>query len=120
MGNPSELVTALEAEVGDRLRVVGEYSDEGYDIHYVRDDVRPKVEEMDVDRIHQELVLQGLGREHLEDLFDAGNLQCSVHRFDEMTACHFLQTETTGKYVSVDSDATIEFRSFVETCKEHL
>lgn len=120
MDSPSDLVAALEREVGDGLRVVADYSNEGYDLHYVRDDVRPRVEEMDTDRIHQELVLQGIGREHLEDLFDAGRLQCSVHRFDEMTACHFVRTEKTGGYVSFDSDADVEFNSFVETCERHL
>ena len=120
MGNSSNVVSTLRKEVGEQLRVVGEYDDEGYDLLYVRDDIRPAVEELDLERIHRELVLQGIGREHLEDLYEGGRLQCSVHRFDELTACHFVESETTGRYVSIDSDATVDFETFVETCRWNL
>lgn len=120
MNDPSGLVSALRAEVGDDLRVVAEYTDEGYDIHYVRDDIERRIEALDTDRIHQELILQGIGKEHLETLFDGGRLQCSVHRFDELTACHFVETESAGSYVSIESDATLQFRSFVQTCKQYM
>ena len=120
IADPSDLVTDLRDDVGDGLRVVGEYSAEGYELHYVREDVRPKVDEMNLDRIHRELVLQGVGREYLEDLFDAGSLQCSVHRFDELTAYHFVRTEQTGGYVSVDTNSPVRTGSLVETVGEYL
>ncbi|NHN57754.1 hypothetical protein G9466_01510 [Halorussus sp. JP-T4] len=102
------------------MRVVAGYTAEGYELHYVREDIRPRVEEMNTDRIHRELVLQGVGREYLEDLFDAGPLQCSVHRFEELTAYHFVRTEKTGGYVSADSDASVRLESLVETVGRHL
>ena len=120
MADPSDLVPDLRDDVGDGLRVVAEYTAEGYDLHYVRDDVRPKVDEMNLDRVHRELVLQGVGREYLEDLFDAGSLQCSVHRFDELTAYHFVRTEKTGGYVSVDTSAPVRMEPLVETVGRHL
>ncbi|WP_435179987.1 hypothetical protein [Halorussus sp. AFM4] len=120
IADPSDLVSDLRDDVGEGLRVVGEYSAEGYDLHYVREDVRPKVEEMNTDRVHRELVLQGVGREYLEDLFDAGSLQCSVHRFDELAAYHFVRDENTGGYVSVDTGATVRPGSLVETVGRYL
>jgi len=72
------------------------------------------------DAVHDELVLQGIGRGHLEDLFGAGELQCSMHRFEGLTAFHFTAAEFTGLFVSLDPDADIQLTSFTEACKRQL
>ena len=113
------LVDALRAEVGEALRVVATYDEDGYEAFYVREDAAPRVRDR-ADAVHEDLVLQGLGRGHLEDLFDAGPLQCSMHRFDELTAFHFATGEFEGLFVSVDSGADVPLASFAGTCKEFL
>ncbi|WP_235853511.1 hypothetical protein [Halosimplex salinum] len=113
------LVEALRDLAGDSIRVVATYDRDGYDPAYVRPDAEPRVE-VHAERVHDELVLQGLGRGHLEDLFGAGDLQCSVHRFDDLTAFHFAAAEFTGLFVSVDSDADLPLATFSETCKSHV
>jgi len=65
-------------------------------------------------------VLQGVGRGHLESLFRAGDLHCSVHRFDDLTAFHFLDSEYTGLFVSIDSDADVRLASFADTCRDFV
>ncbi|PSP46730.1 hypothetical protein BRC60_09615, partial [Halobacteriales archaeon QH_1_68_42] len=55
-----------------------------------------------------------------EDLFGAGDLQCSMHRFDELTAFHFAAAEHTGLFISLDSGADISLASFAEACKRHM
>ncbi|WP_248897868.1 hypothetical protein [Haloplanus halobius] len=114
-----EFVTALREDVDAGLRVVAEYDADGYDAFYVRDDIRPRLPDV-AEELHEDLVLQGIGRDRLEDLFSAGPLHCSVHRFEELTAFHFTAGEFTGLFVSVDSDAPIPLNSFASTCKSRL
>ena len=113
------LVDVLRGQAGEALRVVATYDREGYDAFYVRDDAAARVSER-ADAVHDELVLQGIGRDYLEDLFHAGDLQCSMHRFDELTAFHFAAEEYTGLFVSVDSEAEVELATFSETCERHI
>jgi len=113
------LVEALRELAGDSLRVVASYDRDGYEPMYVREGTRDRVQAR-AERVHDELVLQGLGRAHLEDLFGAGDLQCSIHRFDELTAFHFAAAEFTGLFVSVDSDVDLPLATFAETCKEFV
>jgi len=113
------LVEALRAIAEDALRVVATYDPDGYDPIYVASGAEDRVRSQG-ERVHEELVLQGLGRGHLEDLFAAGDLQCSVHRFDGLTAFHFPAAEFSGLFVSVDSEADLPLATFAETCKDHL
>jgi hypothetical protein len=113
------LLDSLRAQAGDSLRVVAAYDREGYDPVYVRDDLTTRMSAR-ADAVHDELVLQGIGRGHLEDLFRAGELQCSMHRFEEMTAFHFAAAEFTGLFVSLDSDADIGLATFAETCEGYI
>jgi hypothetical protein len=119
MSGGGGLVEKLQQQAGDALRVVAEYDRDGYEIRYVREDVGARLDER-ADAIHRNLVLEGISREHLEDLFDAGALHCSMHRFDEMTAFHFAEAEYTGLFVSVESDVDLPLASFTDTCWQSL
>ncbi|MGB9963756.1 hypothetical protein [Halobacterium sp. CBA1126] len=119
MSGGDELVAKLQQQAGDALRVVAEYDRDGYELRYARGDVTARLEDRG-DAIHRNLVLEGISREHLEDLFDAGNLRCSMHRFEEVTAFHFAEREYTGLFVSVDSDVDIPLASFTDTCWRSL
>jgi len=113
------LVAELRDQAGDALRVVAEYDRDGYELRYVREDVDVRLTDR-ADAIHRDLVLEGIGREHLEDLFGAGDLRCSMHRFDEVTAFHFAEAKYTGLFVSVDSDVDLPLASFTDTCWRSL
>jgi hypothetical protein len=115
----TEDINAIREVGGDAIRVIAEYDREGYEAQYVRDDVVAKIQEVG-EEIHQDLVIQGMGTQYLEDLFQAGDLHCSVHRFDEVTAFHFVDEEFSGLFVSVDSDADIPFATFTDTCHDAL
>jgi hypothetical protein len=115
----AEDIDAIREVGGDAVRVIAEYDDEGYDVQHLRSDVEARVQAV-ADEIHQDLVIQGMGKEYLEELFQAGELHCSVHRFDDVTAFHFIDKEFTGLFVSVDSDADIPLASFTDTCHDVL
>lgn len=112
-------IAAIREVAGDDLRVIAGYDQEGYDIQFVREDVEAKLPAV-AEEIHEELVIQGIGQDYLEDLFQAGPLHCSVHRFEEVTAFHFLDEAYTGLFVSIDSDADLPFASFADRCRSIL
>jgi len=113
------LVDALGDLVGAGLRVVASYDRDGYDPLFVRSDVDFRIEELG-EGVHEDLILQGLGREQLELLFDAGSLDCSMHRFEEMTAFQFPTGDYRGVFVSVDPDVDVPLVSFVDVCEGHF
>jgi hypothetical protein len=113
------LVTDLREYVGDDLRVVAEYDADGYDAFYVREDVTTRLSDV-ADEIHDDLVLQGIGHGRLEGLFQAGELHCSMHRFDDLTAFHFASAEFEGLFVSIDSEADVPLATFAEACERHI
>ena len=113
------VVADLRQHVDDDLRVVAEYDADGYDAFYVRRDVTPRLTQVG-DELHDDLLLQGVGSERLEDLFEAGPLHCSMHRFEDLTAFHFVAAAFSGLFVSVDAGADVPLSSFAETCESRL
>lgn len=110
----TEPVTALRSVAGDALRAVAAYDRDGLDLLYGRDDVMEK--ETAIDRIHEELVLQELGREYLEELFGVGRWHCTMHRFDRATCVHYAEGEFSGVFVSVDSGADVDLEKSADAC----
>ena len=109
------LVSSLQELVGDGLRVVATFDRSGYDVLFSRNDVAARLHERGP-AVHDDLVLQGLGLDHLEDLFGAGDLECSMHRFDEATVFHFRADEFSGLFVSIDSESDVQLVTFADTC----
>ena len=107
-------VAALEAVAGDALRAVATYDRDGIDVVFERDDVSEK--ETAIDRIHEELVLQELGREYLERLFGVGRWHCTMHRFERAVCIHHAEGAFSGTFVSVDSNASVDLERLIDRC----
>jgi hypothetical protein len=110
----SDPVSTLRGVAGDALRAVAAYDRDGLELRYERDDVTQK--ETAIDRIHEELVLQELGREYLEQLFGVGRWHCTMHRFDRATCVHYAEGEFSGVFVSVDSGADVNLERLADAC----
>ena len=107
-------VPTLRDVAGEALRAVAAYDRDGLELRYERDDVSQK--ETAIDRIHEELVLQELGREYLERLFGVGRWHCTMHRFDRATCVHYAEGEFSGVFVSVDSGADVDLERLADAC----
>jgi len=108
------VVESARSVAGDSLRSVAEYRESEYALYFVREDIDQK--NLNVDKIHQNLVLDGISREFLEELFVAGDLQCTMHQFDDALMFHFAFPENAGLFVSVDADGTVALRELVDVC----
>lgn len=105
--NRDEFVDELQSATGDRLRSVATYDEDGYDFLYLREELRDRAENV-ADDVHQNLVLEGIGKEYLEDRFGAGDLNFTLHEFEELQAYHFVTGEHEGLFVGIDPDGVVE------------
>jgi len=110
------LVEELQDEVGDSLRAVAAYEENDCTLLYERDDIASKSRV--IDTIHEELILEGMGTEYLESVFQVGRLNCTMHSFDEAMCFHFVRGSMRGVFVSLDVDALLPLEDFVSICKE--
>jgi hypothetical protein len=111
------LVERLDQVAGPALRAVARYDDDGIEVVYERVDISQK--ERVIDSIHQALVLQELGREYLEHLFQVGRWHCTVHRFERAVCIHHARGEFSGTFVSVDTGADADLDRLADICHEH-
>lgn len=109
-------VKPLKAAADGALRAVAVYDRDGIDLVFERDDVAQK--ETAIDRIHEELVLQEIGREYLENLFRVGRWHCTMHRFENAICLHAANGEYAGAFVSVDSGAGVNLERLADICHE--
>ena len=109
-------VDSIRQHVGDDLRAVAVYHEHDYEVVYERADVGEKPRA--IDRIHQELVMEGLGTRHLEDVFDVGKLDCTIHSFEEAMCFHFLTGSLTGMFVSIEPDTLVKIERFMRACTD--
>lgn len=110
------LVEQIREEIGDDLRAVATYEEREYELVYERGDVAEKPRA--IDRIHEELILEGMGTEYLEDVFDVGRLNATMHSFEEALCFHFVRGEMRGLFVSIDPDALLPVDRFIRICRE--
>ncbi|NLV09909.1 hypothetical protein GOC74_08205 [Halomicrobium mukohataei] len=118
MDDEAALVSDLESIVGDALRVVARYDEDGYELLYVREDLTEHTQGIS-DAIHENLVLEGIAKEYLEDLFEAGELHCTIHEFEELRAHHFVTGQFEGFFVGADTGGTIESRAIKEAVHDY-
>jgi hypothetical protein len=119
-GPATELLEIVTAATGDSLRTIAIYDTETYVFAYQRDDIRDLYVPSELDDIHEALVAEGMGSEYLEDLFNAGQLHCSNHVFEEGTMFHFLAGPNRGLFVSIDADAEVPVVDLSARCKTWL
>lgn len=119
MTGTQDLVESIRERTGDGLRVVAVYDEEGFETVHVRDGLAARLEELG-GRIHRDLVLQGIGRQHVEGMFEAGRLQSTVQHFEELTAFYLSTGEYSGMFVSVDADVDLRVTTFTDLCMEHV
>lgn len=116
--NPEQLATFLKEEIGNELRSVIYHDEETFDLVYARDDVREQYSENDLEQVRQELGVSSFGKPALEDLYVHGELNCTVHCFDEAIEMQFIVSDTEGIAVGLDPAAFVTHRTFIGRCLE--
>jgi hypothetical protein len=106
----------LQDVVGDSLRVVATHAQHDYAFHFQREDIRAGYTDDEFQRIFDDLVLEGMERQHFEGLFHVGQLECGAWGFEEAAVFYFPSMEYSGLVVSVDRDGPIDLDGLIEVC----
>lgn len=114
----SRLIELLKDEMNGRLRAVGRYDKDEYEVLFARDDIEEAYSTTDMEKIHHEMVLKGLENQRIESLFHDGDLNCSIYQFDDAVRLHFVYQDYRGYYVSFDFDGEVNPSRIVSKCKE--
>jgi hypothetical protein len=120
VGPATQLLEIVTAVAGESLRSITIYGPDTYAFVYQRDDVRELYLPEEIDQIHDALVEEGMGAAYLEDLFNAGGLQCANYVFDGGTMMHFLAGPERGLFVSIDADSEVSILDLSARCKTWL
>lgn len=110
------LTTFLRDRVGDNLRSVIYYDDDGGDVLYVRDDVADEYTETDVEEVVRDVRLEAVEKPHQEDLYAHGPLNYTVRWFEDAVEMHFLHDETSGTAVALDREVFAIHDTFIGQC----
>lgn len=114
------LVGKLRSEAGPALRSVARYDEDSYEMVYLRENVDAIYSPDELDDIFADLRLEGWGRETLEDLFNAGSLECSVYGFEDAMMFHFVTGDFDGVLVTYDRNAGIDTEAFIRACRSEF
>ena len=114
------LVERLREEAGENLRTVTTYREETYELLFMRENVDAIYSTEEIDVIFEEIRLEGWGRERLEDLFNAGSLECSVYGFEKAMMLHFVKNGFSGVFITYDRNAGIDTESFIRVCENQF
>ncbi|WP_135851146.1 DUF7522 family protein [Halorussus salinus] len=110
------LTTFLRDRVGDHLRSVIYYDDDGGDVLYVRDDVADEYTERDIKEVVRDVRLEAVEKPHQEDLYAHGPLNYTVRSFEDAVEMHFLHDETSGTAVALDREVFASHDTFIGEC----
>lgn len=116
----TQLVHDLTDVVGESLRCVARYDRDGYHVQYVRPDVERRYSDEEVEALHHDFILQSIGADHVEGLFHAGDLHCSVFCFEHAHVLHFVRGESEGFLVSMDATVGRSIPTVLSRCRDEI
>lgn len=110
------LARFLDERLGENLRSVVHYEDDGREIIHARDDVFEQYSADEVDHVFQDLGIESLEKPIQEDLYVHGDLNCVIRMFDEAVEMHFILAPGEGIAVAVEPAAFITQSTFISEC----
>ena len=112
------LITFLKSEAGEYLRGVAAYNADGYETVYLRDDVRTKRFESEVDRMIDRLRQESRAREQRSFPFE--DLNGIVRSFSDGMVMHFPRAQERGTVITLDPEVARQLNTFMEQCLQRI
>jgi hypothetical protein len=115
----NDLVGFLRDQAGEYLRAAIHYTDDDYELLYLRDDL----DDVEADATTDEFVAyyrQKSREQEPERPFDLGHDHCTVSIYDEAILFHFTQDENVGTVITLSPEAGRDIIEFTTNCLEQL
>lgn len=118
-GKKTERLTPyLKRTAGENLRGVVYYEEDEYEIRFIRDDIRTKRLESEVDKMIDRLRRETRSRERRA--FPFGDINGSVRSFDDALVMHFPETQGRGIVVTLDCEVARQLNTFMGSCLKRI
>lgn len=114
----SSLVSFLETRASEHLRGVARYKGNETDVLYMRDDIKERRIQSQIDRITNRLRPESAPGE--ERAFPFGDLYATVRRFDEAIVMHFPRGPDHGVVVALEPQTAQELNQFTGECLKRI
>jgi hypothetical protein len=114
------LTEFLRDHVGNHLRSVIYYDEDGGEVLYVRDDVADQYTDDDVEQVVRDVRLEAVDKSHQEDLYAHGPLNATVRCFEDAVEMHFPHDETSGTAVALDGEVFAIHNTFIGRCMDAM
>lgn len=109
MTNPRDyVVTQSKEDLGELLRLVAVFDEDGFDRLFVRDDVRAERSDAEFEGLHELLTEVITEQRRGEQLIDAGELRVVSERFDELVLLVYLDGPVSGLLITADATANVQ------------
>lgn len=115
-----KLATYLCERAEEFVRSVGYYTDEEYELVYMREDVAAQYTEDELQAVIDDLRLEGLATPRQESLYVLGKLNCTVRCFNAGVVMHFPHDRTSGTVAVLEYDAATQLHSFIAGCLNEI
>ncbi|MFC7165427.1 hypothetical protein [Halospeciosus flavus] len=103
----------LEERVGESLRAICSYDESGYEIHYIREDIR----ETNFEERTETMTRRARDWRPLEDEGGPlGERRATLELWDESLFIHLPEDETRGLLFAVEPEVGRKLTGFVEEC----
>lgn len=103
----------FRADLGESLRMVGQYDQDGLNVQYMREDVERRRSDEELAHLHEELLRENRDGAALEGRFSSGRLRSAMLAFEEFVAYHFISTDDEGYVVTVEPDTSMDVPRFM-------
>ncbi|WP_435181878.1 DUF7522 family protein [Halorussus sp. AFM4] len=113
-----ELTAFVRDSTGASLRGVYRYHAEGYEVQYVRPDLRREGVDAEIARAIDHLRNESRAREQRAFPYDGFN--GTVRSFEEAVVLHFPLRQERGVVVALDTDVARQLDGFMRECVERL
>lgn len=113
-----EVVAFARDDLGDDLRAVDYFDSTDYQSLYIREDVAGLYTESEFERMSVERMSNLLNVSFFEGIYDVGDFQYSVRRFDEALLIFIPISDSSGLVISTEVDLTTSIVRFAEECYE--
>ncbi|WP_435124067.1 DUF7522 family protein [Halobaculum sp. D14] len=114
----SEINGRLREEVGDDLRIVARFDGDVCSFQYLREDLSTRLDEDDLDPVHQCVVFDVLERPYFERVFaTAGGHEATIRQFEHAYIFEIPTGHHHGVLVSVDRGVDESLPAVFDLCR---
>lgn len=107
-------------EAGQSLRLVGHYTDDSFDILYLRDDLADEYDDGDFEASFEVHRRDQAAAAEQGEVVQAGDQHCTLRVYDEAIVFNFTQTDDVGTIVSVNPAVGRNLLTFITRSLKQL